>query len=54
MEIALKKHLTHNVPKVGTTINNSPIPGHVHARMKGTKYKHLYYKNSFTFTNFVI
>lgn len=54
MEIVFKKYLIYNVFKVGIIINNSFIFGYVYVRMKGIKYKYLYYKNSFIFINFVI
>lgn len=35
MEIALRKHLTPKVPKVGTKLIVVTAPGHVHVFKKG-------------------
>lgn len=54
MEIALGKHLTPRVPKVGITITKSHCPWSCSCMNKGYKMEAFVLENNFTFTNFVI
>ena len=53
MEIALGKHLTPRVPKVGRTITKSHCPWSCSCMNKRYKIEAFVLENNFTFTNFV-